>query len=63
MLMFMLFVIVMFFVFMGMFFDFFELAGLFLCLSLGLFNLFLCNLLFSELNLLVFLAFLVGGGR
>lgn len=58
-----LFVIVMFLVLVGMLFNFFELAGLFLRLPLGLVLLSLCDFLLSELDLLVFLALLVGGGR
>lgn len=63
MLMLLLFVIVMFLVLVGMLFNFFELAGLFLRLPLGLVLLSLCDFLLSELDLLVFLALLVGGGR
>ena len=62
-LMLVLFMVLMFRVLVGMLFNFFKLAGFFLCLPLGLLLLPLRDFLLSELDLLVFLALLVGGSR
>jgi hypothetical protein len=50
-------------VLVGMLFYFFEFRCLFLGLAFCLFLLALGDLFFSELDLLIFLAFLVVGGR
>lgn len=56
-------VVMMLLVLMRVLLNLFELTSFLLGLSLSLFLLALGNLLFSEFDLLVLLAFLIGGGR